>query len=99
MSKRRATAPYLNAADVDQLARQNVQLITELWIVKDRLAVLENLLAEKGVLTGDEVDAATPNEQLEATLDAERESYIKRILGLPEEYRTAENLKALAVKR
>lgn len=99
MSKRLSTEPYLTAADVDQLARQNVQLITELWIVKDRLAVLERLLTEKGILDVGAVDTTTPDEALGPILDAERDSYIKRVLGLPADQRTTENLKALASRR
>lgn len=99
MSKRLTPDPYLTPADVDQLARQNVQLITELWIVKDRLAVLEGLLVEKGILAADAVDQTTPDATLEDALGRERESYIKRVLGLPEGERTTENLKAMASGR
>ena len=88
---------YLTDEDVDQLARQNTQLMTELWIVKDRLAVLEKLLADKGIVSGEELEAL-PDEALSARLDIERERYIKRIVGLPPEERSMENLKALGEK-
>lgn len=94
MDINRDSKHYLSIEDVDQLARQNTQLMTELWIVKDRLAVLENLLAEKGVVTPEEVDTP-PDEALAARLDKERERYIKRIVGLPPEERTVEALKSL----
>lgn len=94
----RSPRQYLDPRDVDQLARQNTQLMTELWIVKDRLAVLENLLTEKGLLAPDEVDGAHPDDALMARLDVERERFITRIVGLAPEERTTENLKALGAK-
>jgi hypothetical protein len=98
MEIKREARKYLTSDDVDQLARQNTQLMTELWIVKDRLAVLENLLAEKGILAADEVDGAVPDEALGAKLDRERERFIQRIVGIPPEERTIERLKALGTK-
>lgn len=47
MKVERNKPTYLQPEDVDALARQNAQLMTELWIVKDRLTLLETLLEEK----------------------------------------------------
>ena len=95
MQVNRERRHYLSADDVDELARQNTQLMTELWIVKDRLALLEQILAEKGVLSSCEVDATQPDETLSAELERERDRYIRRIVGLAPEERNVENLKAL----
>lgn len=97
MDINRDSKHYLSIDDVDQLARQNTQLMAELWIVKDRLAVLENLLVEKGVLAAEEADAP-PDDALGEKLDRERERYIKRIVGLPPQERTVEALKTLGSK-
>ena len=91
----RKPGPYLREEDVDQLARQNTQLMTELWIVKDRLAVLEALLVEKGLLGERDIDDQPPEGELADKLDRERERFIKRIVGLPLEERTLENLQAI----
>lgn len=95
MEVNRERRQYLAAEDVDELARQNTQLMAELWIVKDRLALLEQLLADKGLLATGEVDSTQPSETLGGELDRERERYIRRIVGLAPEERTLENLKAL----
>lgn len=95
-NKRRPVQTYLHVDDVDQLARQNVQLLTELWIVKDRLAVLEDLMVRKGLLAADEIDNVDPDAPLTDKLEGERESYIKRVMGLAPEERTTETLKAMA---
>lgn len=91
----RTAKPYLRAEDVDQLARQNTQLMAELWIVKDRLAMLESLLIEKGLLEEERIDNTLPEGELAERLDRERERFIQRIVGLPPEERTLENLQAL----
>ncbi|MFT7288202.1 MAG: hypothetical protein ACI87W_002317 [Halieaceae bacterium] len=98
MKINREPKTYLTTEDVDALGRQNTQLITELWILKDRLAVLENLLAQKGLLSAGEVDAAHPDEALSLELDRERERYLKRIVGLAPAERSIESLKALGSK-
>jgi hypothetical protein len=95
MEVNRERRHYLAADDVDELARQNTQLMTELWIVKDRLALLEQLLADKGVLARGEVDDTQPDETLNAELDRERDRYIRRIVGLAPDERSVESLKAL----
>lgn len=86
---------YLSADDVDRLARQNTQLMAELWIVKDRLAVLEHLLEAKGVVEAGEVTDFLPTDDMAAYLDRERDRYIRRIQGLAPGDRTTEALKAL----
>jgi hypothetical protein len=91
----RSPKHYLKAEDVDQLARQNTQLMTELWIVKDRLAVLEAMLVEKGLLAEGAIDDNPPQGELAQKLDRERERYIRRIVGIPPEERSIDSLKAL----
>ena len=91
----RTPKQYLRDDDVDQLARQNTQLMTELWIVKDRLAVLEAMLAEKGLIDRERIDNSVPEGELAEELDRERGRFIRRIDGLPPEERTLDKLKAL----
>jgi hypothetical protein len=92
---KREPTRYLHGDDVDWLARQNTQLMTELWIVKDRLAVLESLLEKKGLLSDDEVDNTPPDEALGAELDQRREQFVKRIIGMPPSERSLDTLKDL----
>lgn len=78
--------------------RQNTQLMAELWVVKDRLTVLEHLLEEKGLLETKAVSDFLPEGNLADHLDRERERYIKRIQGFGPEERTIDALKALGTK-
>jgi len=95
----RTRPSYLVPDDVDALARQNTNLMTELWIVKDRLAMLETMLEQAGIVKRTDLENQIPSEALEDELAQEREAYIKRVIGLPPEERTVENLKKMAIRR
>lgn len=95
MTDGRRNRTYLSPEDVDRLARQNTQLMAELWIVKDRLAVLEHLLELKGVVATEEIGDFLPENDLAAHLDRERERYIQRIQGFGPGERTTEALRAM----
>lgn len=95
----RTKPSYLEADDLDTLARQSVQLMTELWIVKDRLFVLESMLEKAGIIDRTAFDGSEPDAGLSAELEEERKAYIKRIIGLPADQRTIENLQSVAPKR
>lgn len=99
-NKTKRTQPrYLEAEDIETLARQNIQLMTELWIAKDRLAMLEKTLADKGLIDRSAFNNSEPDEALATELEAERVAYIKRIIGLPSDQRTIPNLQDVAPKK
>ena len=99
MAAKRTQPSYLEAGDIDSLARQNVQLMTELWIVKDRLFVLESMLEKAGLIDRATFDSSEPDEALSVELEEERKAYIKRVIGLPAEQRTIANLQDVAPKK
>jgi hypothetical protein len=98
MEIERTLPNYLQPEDIETLARQNVQLMTELWITKDRLFMLEDMLEKKGIIDRRVFDTAEPDESLSKELEAQRVAYIKRIMGVLPEYRTTELLKDAAPK-
>lgn len=87
---------YLVPDDVDALARQNTALMAELWIVKDRLFALENLLQKSGVLDREQLENWKAEGDDADKLQAEREAYIARIISTPAEDRNVETLKERA---
>jgi hypothetical protein len=90
---------YLKPEDVDNLARVNTELLSELWVLRDRVTLLEHLLETKGVLQRAEIDALNPSGDLAKELETERHAYIERVVGAPHrKERTVESLKALARK-
>jgi hypothetical protein len=75
--------PYLTADNVDDLGRMTMALLAELWIVRDRMAVLEQLLIERGGLTEDEIDDYVPSPALSAKLETLRDRMAAAVVGAP----------------
>ncbi|MET7879993.1 hypothetical protein [Micromonospora profundi] len=75
---------YLENATTDDLVRMIAGLAEELWVTKDRLLVLEEILAGKDLLSDSTVDEHLPSEQLQTVLQRERTRLIKRVFGAPE---------------
>ena len=76
---------YLAEQNLDDLGRMVLALLSELWIVRDRVAILEARLAEKGRLESDtELDDYTPGPELAKRLDGLRDRMIAGVLGAPQ---------------
>lgn len=74
---------YLSNATPDELARMVLGLTEELWVLRDRVMVLEQVLTESGALNETSVDEHVPGEKLFGRLKLERQRLIKRVLGAP----------------
>jgi hypothetical protein len=73
-----------------------INLANELWVTKDRLFILERLLAQRGGVTPQEIDQYQPNEQERKELEEARKAYIARVLsGLTIEPRPIEEIRQL----
>lgn len=96
MEINRTQPQYLLPEDIETLARQNAQLMTELWITKDRLFVLEDMLEKQGLIKRSEFETSQPDAALMEELEAQRIAYIKRVLGVRPQERTTERLKDMA---
>lgn len=70
----------LQPEDIDRLGQALLTLTRELWIVKDRVRVLEAALANAGVLGATAVDQLQPDSALQAELAAERARLIDTVL-------------------
>jgi hypothetical protein len=71
----------LRPEDIDRLGQALITLTKELWVVKDRVRVLETVLADAGVVTPDAVDTFQPDEALQEILDKDRAQLIEQVLG------------------
>ena len=72
---------YLGSREIDALARMQTELLSELWILRDRVTVLEHLLEQADVLQPDQIDDFTPPTELEAKLLSERDKLVARVVG------------------
>ena len=73
--------PNLTNMEMDVLGRTQTELLSELWILRDRVLVLEHLLAEAGILKEGQIDHYAPSEELTAKLDADRDALVARVVG------------------
>jgi hypothetical protein len=75
------SANNLRPEDIDKLGQALLTLTKELWVVKDRLRVLEAALAEAGTIAPNAVETYQPDESLTELLGQERAQLIKQVLG------------------
>lgn len=68
-------------ARVDKLTQALFYVAGELWVTRDRQAVLERLLADAGVTAPDLVDSYRPDDALAKKLETDREAFVSSILG------------------
>ena len=74
---------YLNEDNVDDLGRMVVALLSELWIMRDRMARTEALLAQKGTVTVQEIEGYQPSPAITADIEAVRDRMVASVLGAP----------------
>jgi hypothetical protein len=85
--RRKAATPSEPAGDgllrrrIDDLAAAYVSVLGELWILKDRQAVLEQVLARHGIPAPEAVERFEPDGKFKAELDAERQAWVRRMVG------------------
>jgi hypothetical protein len=78
----RANNPqYFDSEVVDHLVGIVLELGAELWVMRDRQAHLEELLAHKGVDVRAALESGRPSADTEQRLRAERQAMIRRIYG------------------
>jgi len=71
----------LRAGDLDRLGQALITLTKELWVVKDRVRVLEATLADAKLIAPDAVDRFEPDGELQAALGVERAQLIEQLLA------------------
>ena len=73
--------PNLSTQETETLAATQTEMLSELWILRDRVLVLEHLLAEAGILKPGQLDDYAPPEELAMKLDKERDQFVARVVG------------------
>ncbi|GAA2073097.1 hypothetical protein [Microbacterium hatanonis] len=67
--------------DTDSLFRMLLELASEVWVLRDRLTLVERTLDEKGCLTRSDLDSAEPGPAAEAELAKERAQFVERLIS------------------
>lgn len=66
---------------IDNLIAVTLELGAELWVQRERMRVIEKLLAEKGVVTPELIEQHQPSEDEAARARADRDAFVNRIYG------------------
>jgi hypothetical protein len=66
---------------IDNLIAVTLELGAELWVQRERMRIVEKLLAEKGVVTPELIEQYQPGAEELARSRAERDAFVNRIFG------------------
>lgn len=66
---------------IDNLIAVTLELGAELWVQRERMRVIETLLAEKGVVTPELIEQHQPSDEEAARARADRDAFVNRIYG------------------
>lgn len=71
---------FFSDSAVDQLVSVNLEMMAELWVVKERLYILENALQSEGISIKDKVENYQFKGDELANIEATRRKFIENIL-------------------
>lgn len=74
---------YLAPTDVDDLARMTMALAQEVWVMRDRMAIMERLLAERCDVGPADIDDYVGDAAFKTDVAQLRERFVGRVLGAP----------------
>ncbi len=72
---------YFDSVVTDNMLDALVELAAEVWTVKDRMMVLETVLADKGIDAAALVEAHVPDDASRAARKAAREAFIASVFA------------------
>lgn len=74
---------YLSSENTDDLGRMVLALLSEVWIMRDRMAILEDLLEKKAGISSEDIENYVPSPEFEATVEKLRTRLIENVVGAP----------------
>ncbi|HWU03766.1 MAG TPA: hypothetical protein VN222_13590 [Novosphingobium sp.] len=72
--------PTLHEADCGQLGAALLALTKEVWVLTDRVLVMEDVLAKRGIDISADIDTHQPDAALQAKLDARGAKLVASVL-------------------
>jgi hypothetical protein len=70
---------YLQRGTIEDVARMVESLAEEVWILKDRQLLLEQLLIDNGQMTLGEIETYEPGQELSDRLAKDRQRLIRKV--------------------
>lgn len=72
---------YLSTKELDAIVRSQTELLSELWILRDRVLVLEHLLEQANILPPEAIDNLELPQDLADKLQQDRDTLVARVAG------------------
>lgn len=77
------TDATLDENNIDDLSRMLMALVQEVWIMRDRMAVTEQLLEEQLSITPEAIDSFVGSPEYSDAIQKMRDQFAMRIVGAP----------------
>ena len=78
-----AKQTYLHQSNVEDLGRMLMALLSEFWILRDRVAILEEMLGDKVGISSGDIDNYVPSPEFEARLQTLRDQVATAVVAAP----------------
>jgi hypothetical protein len=74
---------YLNEDNIDDLGRMLVAMLSEFWVMRDRMAILEALLVRAKILGSDDIEQFSYTPEQEVEMEKLRDRIVTAVIGAP----------------
>jgi len=71
---------FFDESAVDQVVTMMLEMMAELWVVKERVYTLEKVLGEAGIAAKEQIEACKLSEDDVAELEGTRRKYVETIM-------------------
>lgn len=75
--------PYIDGSSTEDLGRMLMALVQEVWVMRDRMAITERLLAARTGITPADIDNYVTDAGNTVVIDALRERFVSKVIGAP----------------
>ncbi len=72
---------FFDNADSDRLLAMLTRFMTEHWVLRERVELLEKLLLQKAVVSPEELEALRSQADIDQALDADSYAFIQSVVG------------------
>lgn len=75
--------PYIDGSSTEDLGRMLMALVQEVWVMRDRMAITERLLADRAGITPADIDNYVTDAGDTACIEAIRQRFVSKVVGAP----------------
>ena len=80
MQSRAKRPAFFNDSAIDQLVTMMMELMTEVWVTKERVFALEKVLAKHGLNVTDDIESCDFNADEQSALAQARQKFVTTIM-------------------